>query len=716
MKAKPGRNKGDGLVKYARASARKRSTQLLPALIVGSACGLVSGPASALQLGELEVESSLGQPLRASIAFALSPNEQLQNYCVRLKPGLAANGLPALTRANVSIANGRINLTSSQPIGDLMLAVQVAVDCPYTMNLTRSYTIMLDPIQRTALDIAVATERTSDVPVAQPAVSRRSPVVRSSAPIIDTAPIIPGTTYTVQVGDTLSDIATRIESRPIGLWPAVNVLFAENPNAFLDGDINQLVAGSQITISTFDDVAAPEMAANALDTSPVSAPSESLSSTGYASFVPDEQILTDDSASLSPAEFVGLEPVSELTSPAETESVIAANDTAEPTSLANIQPGDIAFGGDTAFVSPIESPVISPQEVPFESGAQQDSPIVEAPAASSRPAPVVPVVSSRSATAANGTTSNSWPWLFWLAGSGIALALGLIIFGRKIRDRFGSTPIAPAVERVQPDLDETARNEAIGDVDFQFDDEQQSEQEYTLDADLGAGTGLDDNSGVDVAHDYGFLQTQAPAEDLDMVLPEEPKQQPESAPTDVLPPQNIEKSSILDVEVLPDDDDYDMSMIVDVTKQNIGDTNTTEKDLMAVPINSLSSEKDSDEYTLNEPLGIESLEQDYEDEFTATQAANQEIEKAAQELALRIDEPDGDKTEEMPVSDPVSEATSELTAQMPAVSDADNEEFSDLADTGINEELTAKLPAAENDETVEMDVESARINTKKTTG
>ncbi len=53
---------------------------LLPAVL---AAGTVIGaaPASALELGELQVESTLGEPLRASIAYALAPNEELAPYC-----------------------------------------------------------------------------------------------------------------------------------------------------------------------------------------------------------------------------------------------------------------------------------------------------------------------------------------------------------------------------------------------------------------------------------------------------------------------------------------------------------------------------------------------------------------------------------------------------------------------------------------------------------
>ena len=61
-----------------------------------------------------------------------------------------------------------------------------------------------------------------------------------------------------------------------------------------------------------------------------------------------------------------------------------------------------------------------------------------------------------------------------------------------------------------------------------------------------------------------------------------------------------------------------------------------------------------------------------------------------------------------------SELTSELTIQMPAIDVADYDKFSDLDDdAAISEELTAELPAADNDETVEMEIDSGRTSSKK---
>ena len=77
---------------------------LLPIIALGG--GLAAAPASALELGELTVHSNLGQPLRASIAYALAPNEVLSSSCVSI--GSARSGLPGIGSNTISITENAI--------------------------------------------------------------------------------------------------------------------------------------------------------------------------------------------------------------------------------------------------------------------------------------------------------------------------------------------------------------------------------------------------------------------------------------------------------------------------------------------------------------------------------------------------------------------------------------------------------------------------------
>ncbi len=99
---------------------------LLPLFAVGGS--LVAGPAAAIELGAATVQSQLGQPLRASIAFALAPKEQISESCISLGPG--QSGLPGIGRASVSIADGALLLRGSTPIREPMVATNVVISCP----------------------------------------------------------------------------------------------------------------------------------------------------------------------------------------------------------------------------------------------------------------------------------------------------------------------------------------------------------------------------------------------------------------------------------------------------------------------------------------------------------------------------------------------------------------------------------------------------------
>lgn len=691
------------------SKTRKYNTRLLPALIAGGACGLMSGPASALQLGELEVQSALGQPLRASIAFALSPNEQLFSHCILLKRGTSTDGLQMLSKASISVANGSIRLTGSTPLREPMLAMQVTIDCPYTANLSRSYTIMLDLAGTVAEAPTVVKQRATGPVATQRVTVRPGPqpqrTVRTN---IDTTPIALSTVHTVKVGETLSDIATRIENRPIGLWPAVEAIFAANPDAFINGDVNRLKAGSRLVIPGFDNVTAPvlsaieEVAPALTGTSTAAADSAAA----YAGLMQVEPATLDEGVTGENTELLGLPP----------ENVAVPLAGTDATAMIEVQPGDISVAGDTSFVSPIESPRPSVT-------VAAEPPIPAEPVVAAAP-PAVAVVTTPTRVSAPARTNADWSWMMWLAGSGIALILGLLLFGRKLRDRFGSTPTDAAEEAPIQDDEETARNEILNEFDFPIDDLQPGEQEYTLDADLGAGTGLEQGGEVDNVQDFGFSSTHVAVTELDMELPEEIAAEPETHPTDIIPPQRVEAASILDEEVMAEDDEYDLSMIVDATKQNLGDDVSTEKDLQAIPFDSIADDELDVECTLNDQFGLQTLEKDYEDELTATQVANQEIEKAAAELVLRMAEVSDDATSELPTADSndlitadaSAEVTSEVTVQMPGAAKAENEEFTDSADTGFHNELTAQLPTAEDDATAEMVVESGHVNTKKSTG
>ncbi len=668
----------------SRIATRAQKTLLPLVAVGGSLAGL---PASALELGDLTVQSRLGQPLRASIAFALAPNEKLTSSCVTLGTGAPASGLPGIGRATISIANSNIVLTGYSAMREPMVAAQVVVDCAYTANLSREYMLFIDPAG-SAQDEPAVVPAAAATPVAAvrrsaPSATQRAAATTRRAPAARTAnrePIGKSTRYRVQPGESLSRIAERIENRPVGLWPAVNAIFDANPDAFMDNDPNKLKAGSWLTIPSFDGsepVISVAATGNVAPTQSVAA-AESVVPTES----PAEQNVTPTGTTTETATVETPEAV-------PTETATTMGDT-----TSDLTPADVVIDTDNPFVDG--------RDTTSETTVIVDTELAGPTTRSASPNVPTAVIN----TGGQATTPSTTSWLLWLAGGGIAIIVGLLLFGRLMRSRPGEAAIADHPARRATD-DATGSQAAIADYDL--DDDSPTEENLTLDADLGVGTGLGASGDMEVASDFGFA---SPTE-IDIELPFEPEPSINTkVDTNILSPLHTDNQSILDSEVLPDDDNYDLSVILDATKMPQPE-DITARDLQAIEVTPDDDTSATDAYTINDEVELNILEQDYEDELSATQALNVEIRRAAAELAKDLDgakssdETATGPTVEMPPLASVTEL--DITAQMPAR----DENTADEDETGIHEAATVEMPVAENDdETTEMEVDGGKSGTK----
>jgi len=217
-----------------------------------------------------------------------------------------------------------------------------------------------------------------------------------------------------------------------------------------------------------------------------------------------------------------------------------------------------------------------------------------------------------------------------------------------------------------------------------------------LDADLGAGTGLQDGTDLDVAQDFGFSATGENAMPMDLELPVEVEVEDENMPTDIIPPQRAESTIVVEDEVPPTESDsdteYDLSMIVDATKQALGESDDlTAKNLNAVQLDAGQPNIEDSAYTLSKEVDFQILEQDYEEELTQTQAVNEEIAKAAVELAER-----------MQTEDDVLDVTAEMPSRNKAPAENDTEATALNEALTVNEEVTVKINM-DDDDTVDTE-------------
>ena len=627
---------------------RATTRALLPLVAIGG--GLAVTPAMALELGELTVQSSLGQPLRASIAYALAPNEMLSNSCVAVGGGRSTGGLPGIGKSAVSITDSAIVITGETVVREPMLGTRVTINCPYTPNLSREYMLFVDPATVAPVLAAPVAAPVVEATV-QPTARTTTPRTTRTAPL-DTTPIGQSTRYQVKAGETLGDIAGRIENRSMSLWPAVNAIFEANPGAFIDDDPNKLKAGSWLTI--------PGFAGSAPVVADTAAPAQVVDGSVYEPPILEE--ITESVAEKAAVE----SPVVE--------------DAVATTSLRELRPGDVVMDSENPYAEPQSTVLIPDTEL-------------EGPTTTSE-SPNVPT-----ATIATETSSEPGSMLAWFVGGGVAILGLLVLFGRRIRSRFGSTPVG-AIAATAASFEQDV-------TDYDIDDDSPTEENLALDADLVLGTGLSQGTDMDIAQDFGFAATT----ELDIELPFEPE--PTVSETDILPPLRDKMASILESEVLPEDDDYDMSVIMDATKMPQHEE-VTERDLKAVEVVSDNETLISDDYTISKEVEYDILEQDYEDEMTATQALNLEIARAAADLKATLDGAE-DPTAEIPLAT-VTEI--DVTAEMPVQQEDDTIETALQTDPGdtaavtINlaaDDKTAEMPVANDDETAEMEISGGKL-------
>jgi hypothetical protein len=570
------------------------------------------GPgASAIELGEINVQSALGQPLRASIAFALQPSEQLGDYCVSLRPTPPATGVPSINNARISVANGVISLAGRSAINEPMASLRLEINCPYTPHLIREFTIFLNP----ASSVLATTSAPARVSAPVETTRRRPEPVRAASRA--DAALAEGERYRIQPGDTLSEIAQRIDNRSVDLRTAANEIFVANPGAFINDDPNLLKAGFWITIpeSTRADVAPmvrsiEPVVAQTSSVEPVPAESPAATYDPIIAAEPSTDAVIFDDA-------IAPEPIA--VPAAQRETVIVPSIFIDPGLNEALEIGDVIIDEE-------------PQAAPAESAQPE----------------------------ATGSEANAVSWGWWFGGAALLLG-GLAMFGRR---RSASPPNddLDTTQEVKPKryLDEPPKVEVVEshgaapvesyEVNYNLNDDSPTQENLAIDVDLNDGTGLNPRINVDVPEDLSVSS----AAELDVELPAEARLSEGTMEQEVTVYPELPVFDQITAQ-----DDYDMSVIVDVTKLR-DPKETTERDLRAVVVHEDSMQddefdeanSDSDGYTISQEVDYSIVEQGYEhEELTATQALSDEIELAAAELVQSLDEGIADRLGETMVEE-----------------------------------------------------------------
>lgn len=244
---------------------------------------------SATGLGEIKLKSALGEPLSAEIEVIENPSEALSALTARIASPeeYAAMGLPdTYLSAGLHIQvvqhadNVRVlKLSSDHPVNEPFLELLIHAESS-TVNVSRQFTLLVDPpassfgeetdapskaenkpnVENKPKALARNTEMTEEesVPEYVPRKSRKSsrnqakkaPVVTHVTDELAANVDVEAESYTTQSGDVFGKIAQRYQPEGIRLKRVMAVFFAANPDAFIDGDMNQLKVGQTLLIPT----------------------------------------------------------------------------------------------------------------------------------------------------------------------------------------------------------------------------------------------------------------------------------------------------------------------------------------------------------------------------------------------------------------------------------------------------------------------------------
>ena len=227
------------------------ANRLLAALLLILSTLFLMPAAKAIILGEVVVNSSLNQPLRASIALSdlqdiiledmvieIGDEEQYENVGLQ-KTALLTN----LELDVVETGNGAIiEITSEDLINEPFINLILVLEWRGG-SIVREFTLLLDLPGRNRASVIEAPVSTG---LAGGAASNGTGVRNIPGP---------GGTYTVQRGDNLWNIAGQmLPDGSVSVQQMMIALQRENESAFVNNNINQIIAGRVLRIPTLSAV------------------------------------------------------------------------------------------------------------------------------------------------------------------------------------------------------------------------------------------------------------------------------------------------------------------------------------------------------------------------------------------------------------------------------------------------------------------------------
>jgi pilus assembly protein FimV len=228
--------------------------------------------AQALSLGRLQVQSFLGESLRAELELRDVSEADAKSFKVEVAPANTFRALgidyqPAYTELvfNMQVLpDGRalLKISGSRPVA--VNFIDLVLDFSWASGrTTREFTLLIMPpaAPGPVAPLAPAVQETpaSSAPAAPPApaAAAQMPAPAPTTP----APAVPapkpvaakgGARLTVKAGDTASELAVQAKSINVSLDQMLLAMLRSNPEAFVANNVNRLLAGAELYVPTSD--------------------------------------------------------------------------------------------------------------------------------------------------------------------------------------------------------------------------------------------------------------------------------------------------------------------------------------------------------------------------------------------------------------------------------------------------------------------------------
>jgi len=223
--------------------------------------------AQAAGLGRLQVNSSLGQALRAEIEIVSLQAGEEDSLQARLatreafkQAGIEMSSALVGLQFAIDKRGGRpvIRLSTTQPVNEPFLDVLIELSWS-TGRLVREYTFLLDPAEYKG-----PPQDAAPAPAAKPKPAASAPAAPAPAPRTEPRPTVsapaaaaPGAKqHEVKKGDTLGAIARQNLPAGVTLNQMLIALYRANESAFIKSNINLVRAGRILNIPDREAIAA----------------------------------------------------------------------------------------------------------------------------------------------------------------------------------------------------------------------------------------------------------------------------------------------------------------------------------------------------------------------------------------------------------------------------------------------------------------------------